>query len=74
MTSSKRKHTVSWRKSIKGRRAIAVVITFALLIPLGILFLMPFVVMVSTALKPLNEVFAFPPRLIPGNTAMAELP
>lgn len=64
-STGKRASDVEWRKSIKGRRAIAVVVTFALLIPLGIAFVMPFIVMVSTALKPLNEVFKFPPRLIP---------
>ena len=36
-----------------------------MLIPLGIAFVLPFIVMVSTALKPLNQVFAFPPRLFP---------
>ena len=65
MTTGKRKNTVAWRKSIKGRRAIGILLTFALLIPIGIVFVMPFIVMVSTALKPLNQVFAFPPRLIP---------
>ena len=62
---AKRKDRYAWRKTIKGRRIIGILITFALLIPIGILFIMPFIVMVSTALKPLNQVFAFPPRLIP---------
>ena len=65
MTTRKRKESVSWRRSIQGRRAIGYILTFALLIPLGIAFVLPFIVMVSTALKPLNQVFAFPPRLIP---------
>ncbi len=67
-TSAKRKQSaknVGFRHSISGKRVISVIITFALLIPLGIAFVMPFIVMVSTALKPLNQVFAFPPRLIP---------
>ncbi len=54
-----------WRKSIKGRRVIAVGITFALLIPLGVLFVVPFVVMLSTALKTPQQIFQFPPQLIP---------
>ena len=74
MTTRKRKETVSWRKSIKGRRAIGIIITFALLIPLGIAFMMPFIVMVSTALKPLNEVFKFPPRLIPETVVWQNFP
>ena len=65
MTTRKRKESVSWRKSVQGRRAIGIFVTFALLLPLGIAFILPFIVMVSTALKPLNQVFAFPPRLIP---------
>ena len=65
MNGRKRKDSVSWRKSIQGRRAIGILLTFALLIPIGIVFVMPFIVMVSTALKPLNQVFDFPPRLIP---------
>ena len=73
MTTRKRKESVSWRKSTHGRRAIGYILTFALLVPLGIAFILPFFVMVSTALKPLNQVFAFPPRLIPGNSAVGEL-
>ena len=65
MTTRKREESVTWRKSVQGRRAIGIFLTFALLLPLGIAFILPFIVMVSTALKPLNQVFAFPPRLIP---------
>lgn len=65
MTTPKRNESVAWRKSKQGRRAIGTFVTFALLLPLGIAFILPFIVMVSTALKPLNQVFAFPPRLIP---------
>ena len=74
MMKRKRKEGVSWRKSIKGRRAIGIIVTFALLIPLGIAFVLPFIVMVSTALKPLNQVFRFSATVVPGNVAMAELP
>ena len=74
MTTRKPKETVSWRKSIEGRRALYLILTFAFLIPLGIAFLMPFLVMLSTALKPLNEVFKFPPRLIPETVVWQNFP
>ena len=61
----KTKNQVAWRQSIKGRRVIAIAVTFALLIPIGIAFVLPFIVMVSTALKTSQQIFQFPPRLIP---------
>lgn len=43
-------------------------LTFWLLLsPLLILILLPYVVMLSTALKPATEVFSFPPRWLPQN-------
>ncbi len=74
MTARKRKETVAWRKSIKGRRALYLMLTFLLLAPLAVAFVMPFLVMVSTALKPLNEVFKFPPRLIPETVVWQNFP
>ena len=71
---AKRNKRTAWRKSVKGRRVIAVIVTYALLIPLGIAFMMPFIVMVSTALKPLNEVFKFPPRIIPETVVWQNFP
>ena len=35
MTTQKPKEGVTWRKSIKGRRAIGYIFTFALLLPAG---------------------------------------
>ena len=71
---AKRKQGAAWHQSIKGRRAIGVILTFVFLIPLGIAFVMPFIVMVSTALKPLNQVFAFPPRIIPETVQWQNFP
>ena len=42
------------------------VIVFALLIVFGIVFVVPFVWMISTSLKPLNETMSLPPRWLPG--------
>src|SRR5215212_2304964 len=41
------------------------VICWLLLSPLFIIILLPYVVMISTALKPAAEVFTFPPRWLP---------
>lgn len=40
-------------------------LVYVLLIGLGVVFLLPFLWMVSTSLKPQDEVFRFPPRFIP---------
>ncbi len=61
----KAKGDTAWYRSIKGRRALGILLTFALLIPLGILFVVPFFVMLSTALKTKPQIFQFPPSLIP---------
>jgi multiple sugar transport system permease protein len=48
-------------------RAQRTVANWLLLSPLLILILLPYVVMLSTALKPATEVFTFPPRWLPEN-------
>ncbi len=40
-------------------------VSWLVLSPLLVLALLPFAVMLSTALKPLSEVTAFPPRWLP---------
>jgi multiple sugar transport system permease protein len=47
------------------RRIIQVIFGYLLLIPFAILFLIPFLWSISTALKPLNQAFLFPPQWIP---------
>jgi ABC-type glycerol-3-phosphate transport system permease component len=44
-----------------GRTALV----YVLAIPLAILFVLPFLWMLSTSFKPLNEIFVFPPEWIP---------
>lgn len=46
-------------------RLVGMAMTYALLIVGSAIFLLPLVWMVSTALKPQNEVFTFPPQWIP---------
>ncbi len=48
-----------------GKRQLLNAIVLALLILFGIAFLLPFVWMVSTSLKPLNETMSLPPRWVP---------
>lgn len=65
----KNKNTVKYRDSrfgsITGRKKLNVAVALAILIPLAILFLLPFFWMVSTALKTRPQIFVFPPNFIP---------
>lgn len=45
------------------------IIYWIVLLPLVVVTLFPFAVMLSTALKPADEIFAYPPRWIPGHLA-----
>ncbi len=47
------------------KKIIKIIIGYLLLIPFAILFLIPFLWSISTALKPLDQVFLFPPKWIP---------
>lgn len=47
------------------RRKLSNVITHAVLVLLGIVFLLPFLWMLSTSLKPADAIFELPPRWIP---------
>ncbi|WP_137935339.1 carbohydrate ABC transporter permease [Mesorhizobium comanense] len=48
-------------------RAQRTILYWLLLSPLLVLILLPYVVMLSTALKPASEVFTFPPQWLPQN-------
>lgn len=54
---------------IAGTRLRRSIVSWAVLSPVLLLALFPFAVMLSTALKPLPEVTAFPPRWIPSRIA-----
>jgi multiple sugar transport system permease protein len=49
----------------KGSRLIGDVLAYLVLALLGIVFMLPFLWMVSTSLQGLDEVYAFPPHFIP---------
>lgn len=56
---------------VKGRRVDwGGLLLYAFLTGLGILMLMPLVYMASTALKPVNELFLFPPRFFVQNPTL----
>lgn len=56
-------------KEPKLRNALGQTGTYAALILFGFLIVFPFIWMFSTAITPGNEVFAWPPRLIPSRAA-----
>jgi multiple sugar transport system permease protein len=51
--------------AVRARRATRSVTLHVVLIVVGLLFMLPFVWMVSTSLKPNDQIFAYPPRWIP---------
>src|SRR4051794_33172553 len=57
-----------------GRIKIGIVIRYALLIGLGIVYTMPFIWMVSLSLKPFTDLNQIPPQLIPTRLAFENFP
>ena len=57
------------RKELSLRRIIEDLLLHAVLILLALFMILPFVWMVSTSLKPINEVFQSPPQLISPNAS-----
>jgi ABC-type glycerol-3-phosphate transport system permease component len=49
----------------RARRALGAAGTYLLLVAIGIVFIFPFVFMFTTSLKTSEEVFRYPPRLLP---------
>lgn len=60
-----KKGQIDWRKRKKRKKLIQQVISHAFLAVGSILFILPFVWMVSTSLKPDAQIFVFPPVWIP---------
>jgi len=58
-------YTTPWHQRKKTRQLIQALIVYALLLPGAIIFLFPLVWMLSTAVKPENQIFIFPPKWIP---------
>lgn len=58
-------HDTPWYKSITGQAKVNKIVVLAILIPLSILFLLPFFWMLSTAMKTRPQIFVFPPTFFP---------
>lgn len=65
MTTTLTRSSSRTRSSIRRRRAIGDVIATITASIIGLLFVIPFLWMLSSSLKDLSEVYEFPPRLIP---------
>jgi multiple sugar transport system permease protein len=55
--------------NVRGRFVLRSVLCWGVLSPLLVLTIFPFAVMLSTALKPIDEVLAWPPRWLPDHIA-----
>ncbi|RME57322.1 MAG: carbohydrate ABC transporter permease [Caldilineae bacterium] len=54
-----------WYKRQKTRDIVRAIIVYSLVLPGAVLFIIPLVWMLSTALKPSNQIFVYPPQWIP---------
>jgi ABC-type glycerol-3-phosphate transport system permease component len=57
--------TIPWYKTAKFRKTAHIILVYALIIPGGVILILPFLWMVTTALKVQKQIFTFPPTLIP---------
>ncbi|MBI2941870.1 MAG: carbohydrate ABC transporter permease [Chloroflexi bacterium] len=63
-----------WRRRKRIRDAFASLLTHLVLVTLGFILMIPFFWMVSSSLKPLDEVFLFPPQWLPSVPRFANYP
>ena len=54
-----------WRESRKVRRAVWLLVVYALLIAGSVVFLVPLIWMVSTSLRPEWLIYSYPPKILP---------
>ncbi len=57
--------TTPWYQRKRTRRLVGAALSYALLLPGAFLFMLPLLWMLSTALKPPNQIFVYPPQWIP---------
>lgn len=57
--------TTPWYKTQRFRSTLKAVVVYALVLPGALLFILPLLWMLSTALKPSKEIFVYPPQWIP---------
>jgi len=67
-------NAAQWKARRRTIGAIREIVTHILLIVLGISFLFPFVWMISTSLKPEEQIFIFPPEWIPSKFIWSNYP
>ncbi|HSM34643.1 MAG TPA: hypothetical protein VK987_11200, partial [Anaerolineae bacterium] len=58
---------------VRVRPRAGLIGTYILLVGVGMIFLFPFIFMVTTSLKTSEEVFRYPPRLLPTEVQTATL-
>lgn len=58
-------YVTPWYQRRKTRQLISALIVYALLLPGAVIFLFPLIWMLSTAVKPEDQIFLFPPKWIP---------
>ncbi|MFO7533706.1 MAG: hypothetical protein R6W93_14705, partial [Candidatus Limnocylindrales bacterium] len=58
---------------VRVRPRAGLIGTYILLVGIGIIFLFPFIFMITTSLKTSEEVFRYPPRLLPTEAQTATL-
>jgi ABC-type glycerol-3-phosphate transport system permease component len=54
-----------WYQRRKNRQLLQAIVVYALLLPGAVVFLFPLIWMLSTAVKPEDQIFLFPPKWIP---------
>ncbi|MBV7329171.1 carbohydrate ABC transporter permease [Chloroflexi bacterium TSY] len=57
--------TTPWYRTQRFRGIVKAIVVYALVLPGACMFVMPLLWMLSTALKPPNEIFVYPPQWIP---------
>lgn len=56
-----------WHQSRRARKLIHAIVVYALILPGACIFILPLIWMISTALKPSNEIFVYPPQWLPSS-------
>jgi len=69
-TSTSRDRRSTWRRLRPHAGTLG---TYALLIGIGLVFVFPFIFMITTSLKTSEEVFRYPPQLLPMQAATASV-
>ncbi|MCB0062493.1 MAG: carbohydrate ABC transporter permease, partial [Caldilineaceae bacterium] len=63
-----------WYQSRRIRKILHAVVVYALVLPGACLFILPLLWMLSTALKPPNEIFVYPPQWLPSTPRWSNFP